>query len=62
MRYGPTRFDVMDAQTAEERATLQPAVVTINVWRGRGGALAPAAPALGRAAAADGRRTRLGSA
>ena len=34
--YGPTRFDVMDAQTSEERATLQPAVVTINVGGGRG--------------------------
>ena len=29
--YGPTRFDAMDAQTEEERASLQPAVVTINV-------------------------------
>src|SRR4030095_15941613 len=27
--YGPTRFDVMDAQTAEERATLQTPVATI---------------------------------
>ena len=35
--YGPTRFDAMDAQTEEERATLQPAVVSINVGaRGRG--------------------------
>ena len=29
--YGPTRFDVMDAQTAEERPTLQPAAVTITL-------------------------------
>ena len=32
--YGPTRFDAMDAQTEEERASLQPAVVTINVGDG----------------------------
>ena len=44
--YGPTRFDVMDAQTEEERATLQPAVVTINLGRGGRGAGPPAgAPA-----------------
>jgi dienelactone hydrolase len=38
--YGPTRFDVMDVQTQQERATLQPAVVSINVpggGRGTGG-------------------------
>jgi len=35
--YGPTRFDVMDAQTQDERATLQTSVVTINVGGGRGG-------------------------
>src|SRR4030095_1701756 len=29
--YGPTRFDRMDAQTAEERAALQPPVVTITI-------------------------------
>jgi acetyl esterase/lipase len=29
--YGPTRFDVMDAQAATERATLQPPLVVINV-------------------------------
>ncbi len=32
--YGPTRFDVMDAQAEEERADLQPAVVTITVGGG----------------------------
>ena len=43
--YGPTRFDVMDAQTAEERPTLQPAVVTITIGpAGRG----TAAPGRGR--------------
>jgi acetyl esterase/lipase len=35
--YGPTRFDVMDAQAQEERATLQTPIVTINVGGGRGG-------------------------
>jgi acetyl esterase/lipase len=36
--YGPTRFDVMDVQTTEERTNLQPAAVTINVGPGgRGG-------------------------
>jgi len=55
--YGPTRFDRMDAQTEQERATLQPAVVTINVGGGPGGARgaggaapgpgAPAGPAAG---------------
>jgi hypothetical protein len=42
--YGPTRFDVMDAQTQDERPALQPPVVTINVGGGRGerdGATAP---------------------
>jgi acetyl esterase/lipase len=44
--YGPTRFDAMDAQTEEERTTLQPAVVSINVGPGGRGAPA-AAPATG---------------
>lgn len=35
--YGPTRFDVMDAQTQEEQATLQAPVITINVGGTRGG-------------------------
>jgi len=36
--YGPTRFDVMDAQTQDERAALQPAVASVNVPPGgRGG-------------------------
>ena len=35
--YGPTQFDRMDAQTEQERATLQKPVVTINVGGGRGG-------------------------
>ena len=52
--YGPTRFDVMDAQTEEERATLQPAVVTITL--GGGGRGTPAAGAPG-AARTRGRRT-----
>jgi acetyl esterase/lipase len=44
--YGPTRFDVMDAQTEDERAKLQPAVITINLGRGARGAAPPAgAPA-----------------
>ena len=48
--YGPTRFDRMDAQTEQERATLQPAVVTINVGGGPGGARgARRAPARSRA-------------
>ena len=41
--YGPTRFDRMDAQTEEERATLQPPVVTITLPGGARGAGAPAA-------------------
>ena len=40
--YGPTRFDVMDSQTDEERPKLQTPVVTINVG---GGARGPAPPA-----------------
>ena len=32
--YGPTRFDVMDAQTAEERANLQPAGDHHQRWPG----------------------------
>src|SRR4030095_13308191 len=35
--YGPTRFDVMDTQTQDERAALHSPVVTINVGGGRGG-------------------------
>jgi acetyl esterase/lipase len=42
--YGPTRFDVMDAQAAEERPRLQPAVVTINVGGGRRGSPGGGAP------------------
>jgi acetyl esterase/lipase len=43
--YGPTRFDVMDVQTEQERATLQPPVVTISLGRGgRGGPTAGAPP------------------
>jgi acetyl esterase/lipase len=43
--YGPTRFDVMDAQTRDERATLQNPVVSINVLGGaRGGERAAGAP------------------
>ena len=56
--YGPTRFDAMDAQTEEERATLQPAVVTINMGGGGRGAPAAAAPVTGadaRGAGAGGR-------
>jgi len=33
--YGPTRFDAMDTQTAEERPGLQTPVVTINMGGGR---------------------------
>jgi acetyl esterase/lipase len=47
--YGPTRFDLMDAQAQAERATLQPAAVTINVPAGQRGAGAPPAAAGGRA-------------
>ena len=35
--YGPTRFDRMDAQTADERASLQTPLVTINAGGARGG-------------------------
>ena len=43
--YGPTRFDVMDGQTAEEQANLQPAVISINIGGGaRGAARATGAP------------------
>ena len=53
--YGPTQFDRMDAQTEAERATLQKAVVTINVGGGaRGGERAGAPPAA--AAPGGGRR------
>ena len=44
--YGPTRFDVMDAQTLEERAGLQSPVVTISM-PGRGAGGPPAAGARG---------------
>ena len=44
--YGPTRFDVMDRQTADERATLHQPVVTITVGgAGRGGGPPAGAPA-----------------
>ena len=52
--YGPTRFDRMDAQTEQERATLQPAVVTINVGGGPGGARGAGGAAAGPAAAGPG--------
>jgi acetyl esterase/lipase len=42
--YGPTRFDRMDAQAAEERAALQSPVVTITVGGARGGERGAAAP------------------
>jgi len=42
--YGPTRFDVMDAQTQEERAALQSPAVTITVGGGRGGERGGATP------------------
>jgi acetyl esterase/lipase len=49
--YGPTRFDVMDAQAAEERINLQTPVVTIVPGGGPRGAppddRSPAAPARG---------------
>ena len=35
--YGPTRFDRMDAQTGDERASLQTPLVTINAGGARGG-------------------------
>jgi acetyl esterase/lipase len=54
--YGPTRFDAMDAQTEEERATLQPAVVSINVGAGGRGAPATAAPVTGAEARGAGGR------
>ncbi len=43
----------MDAQTEEERATLQPAVVSINVGAGGRGAPAGAAPVTGADAGAQ---------
>ena len=42
--YGPTRFDRMDAQTEQERATLQTPIVTINVAGARGGERGAAGP------------------
>jgi len=58
--YGPTRFDVMDAQTQEERPDSQQAVVTINVGGGAriavpGGAPAPAGGGRGEPGVARGR-------
>ena len=54
--YGPTRFDVMDAQTQEERSTLQTPVVTINVFGGaRGGERGGATPAADARGAPGGR-------
>ena len=51
--YGPTRFDRMDAQTEQERASLQTPVVTINAGGGRGAA--GGARGAGAAAAPGGR-------
>jgi acetyl esterase/lipase len=54
--YGPTRFDAMDAQAADERATLQTPVVTINVFgAARGGDRGGAPPAAGTRGGAPGR-------
>jgi acetyl esterase/lipase len=50
--YGPTRFDVMDAQTEKERPTRQAPVVTIQVGRGGRAGAAAAAEARGRGEAA----------
>jgi acetyl esterase/lipase len=50
--YGPTRFDLMDSQTEDERAKLQPPIVTINVGGARGAA--PPAGAAGGGARAAG--------
>ncbi len=50
--YGPTRFDVMDAQTEEERAALQPAVVTITLGGGGRGTPTPAGAPPGAEASA----------
>lgn len=43
--YGPTRFDVMDEQTEQERAALQTPVVTIAVGGRARGPAGPGAPA-----------------
>ena len=49
--YGPTRFDVMDTQAAQERSQLQTAAVTINVGPTARGSDAPGGrPGRGRAA------------
>jgi acetyl esterase/lipase len=53
--YGPTRFDRMDAQTAQERASLQSPVVTINVGGGGGRASAGGGRGPGGAPAPGGR-------
>ena len=42
--YGPTRFDVMDAQAAQERPNLQTAAVTINIGATARGTDASARP------------------
>jgi hypothetical protein len=42
--YEPIRFDRMDAQAEQERATLQKPVVIINVGGGRGGERGAAGP------------------
>jgi len=59
--YGPTRFDVMDSQTEEERPKLQPAVVTINVGGGARGAT-PAGPGAGGGAVGSAAAGARGSA
>jgi acetyl esterase/lipase len=43
--YGPTRFDVMDEQTEQERPALQTPVVTIAIGGRAGGGRGPAGPA-----------------
>jgi acetyl esterase/lipase len=53
--YGPTRFDVMDTQTQEERGTLQPPVVTVNARGGGGGDRGGARPANTTGVVPDGR-------
>lgn len=53
--YGPTRFDVMDAQTQDERSALQTPVVTINVSGAARGAERGNAAPTAQGAAAGGR-------
>ena len=48
--YGPTRFDVMDSQTDEERPKLQTPVVTTNVGGGTRGPAPPAGAGAGAGA------------